>query len=90
MIDTLKIYNKLINAGIHKTEAEIITTVLSENTRQLSKEFVSNKLMTAVGAVIFALGGFFANQMWSMSVKLDELEYKIEKTLTSIEEKLSN
>jgi hypothetical protein len=88
MIDTLKTFDKLIKSGLSEEHAKAITAIFADYSKKISKEFVSAKLITAVGAILFALGGFFGNQMWNMSVKLDELEFKIEKSLSSIEQKL--
>jgi hypothetical protein len=89
-LNTLKTFDKLIKSGFNEEQSRAITEIINETTTNISKEFVSNKLMTALGAILFALGGFLGNQLWVMSVKLDELEFRIEKSLSNIEDKINH
>lgn len=87
-IDTLKVYEEYVASGIERNQAKAMTNSLLQMEdrlhvsilnylKELKSDFASQKLISILGAIIIAIGGFTLAELWSLSKDMEGVNIRI-------------
>ena len=80
-VNTLEIYDELMAKGFSEVQARAQTEILENSFKAVYEDFkdtfASNKLITIIGTIIIAIGGFTLNKVWDLSHDIIEVKSRL-------------